>query len=91
MRRQYVKIPFSVLADMIREHKNPLKYTRIKSGIPLDARLIETGTFIPDGYGGTEAGVFLTFEHESFPEIKEGVVSPPFNIEVQTIVTMEEL
>jgi hypothetical protein len=90
MRRVYVTIPAFALANMLREHKNYFHYTRVKHGIPADAKLIRSG-YIANGNDPTSDGdFFLTFEHESFPEIKEGNISEPFVVTFQTIQTADE-
>jgi hypothetical protein len=68
MRRKYVRLDPEVFVPLLKDGVIPS--IEVKSGIPQDAKLISCG------FDGPNV-LYYTFEHESFPEIPEGVVTYP--------------
>ena len=88
MKRKFVKLTDVALKQFVTQHTHPT-YLRVKEGIPETAKLIKWG-FLPSSDLDSEGFVFLVFEDESFPEIKEGTISEEMFIVVRTHIFADE-
>lgn len=87
-RLQYITVKAKDVAGMFRVGYKPACF--VKHGIPVDAALVNFGK-VDWRVDPSEELLFFTFEHESFPEILEGVIQPPVAIVTETYPSVADV